>query len=100
MRRVALCRDARLVSSERASVVSKREGVHRVKGYSIVVLTGTDALRLDTSRASLQRVTRISRYTSRFDRTDLLTYGTVSLHTAISSSKCNTKRTKAPTPGG
>ncbi len=69
MRRVTLCRDARLVSSERASVVSKREGVHRVKGYSIVVLTGTDALSLDTIRASLQRVTRISRYTSRFDRT-------------------------------
>ena len=49
--------------------MSMREGVHRVKGYSIVVLTGTDALPLDTSRASLQRVTRISRYTSRFDRT-------------------------------
>ena len=32
--------------------------VRCIKGYSIVVLTGTDALPLNTLRASLQRVTR------------------------------------------
>ena len=35
--------------------------VRCIKGYSIVVLTGTDALPLDTIRASLQRVTRQGR---------------------------------------
>ena len=33
--------------------------VRCIKGYSIVVLTGTDALPLNTLRASLQRVTRL-----------------------------------------
>ena len=35
--------------------------VRCIKGYSIVTLTGTDALPLDTIRASLQRVTRLDR---------------------------------------
>ena len=66
-RRVTLCRNARLVSSERASVPVKARRVTLCMGgvskitESILVLTcsTTDALRLDTIRAFLQRVTRI-----------------------------------------
>ena len=41
---------------DRGSVES--EGVRCVKDYRVLVLTGTDALPLDTSRASRQRASR------------------------------------------
>ena len=44
--RVTICRDA-------------RSCVHCIKGYSVVVFTGTDALSLDTIRASYKIVTRL-----------------------------------------
>ena len=65
--------DAQIVRPYRSRIKAKRrrvgthesvesEGVRCITGYSVVVLTGTDALRLDTSRASLQRGTRMVAY--------------------------------------
>ena len=61
--------------------MSKREGVHRVKGYSIVVLTGTDALRLDTTERPYSGLhVSVATHLVLTGR-GLLTYGTVSLYT-------------------